>query len=65
MGNAIERVLVRPSEAAQMIGVSRSKIYELIGSGALRAVRLDGGRLLRVPIVAIRELASRAESDDA
>ncbi|MGO9450969.1 MAG: helix-turn-helix transcriptional regulator [Candidatus Binataceae bacterium] len=65
MSNAVERVLVRPAEAAQMIGVSRSKVYELIGSGALRAVRLDGGRLLRVPVAEIHKLADQGRPEGA
>lgn len=54
------RLLVRPSEAAELIGVSRSKVYELIASGVLPSVRLDGGRLIRVPMAALEQLAQRA-----
>ena len=30
-----ERVLLRVSEAAEMIGVSRSKLYEMVAEGVL------------------------------
>jgi excisionase family DNA binding protein len=53
----MEKLLLRPNEAAEMIGVSRSKIYEMIASGAVPAVRLEGGRLIRVPLAELQRLA--------
>ena len=41
------RLLYRVSEAALALGLSRAKVYELINSGALRAVRIDGARRIR------------------
>jgi excisionase family DNA binding protein len=55
-----ERILIRPAEAAEMIGVSKSKIYELIASGAIPSVRLEQGRMIRVPLVALKALAALA-----
>jgi excisionase family DNA binding protein len=40
---AIETLLLRVTEVAKMLGVSRAKVYELIADGRLRSVRLDGG----------------------
>jgi len=57
-GKQIERLLVRPAEAAAMLGVSRSKIYELINSGAVPSVRLEDGRLIRIPLQVLRRIAS-------
>jgi excisionase family DNA binding protein len=54
-----EPILVRPAEAAELLGVSRSKLYELIASGAVPSLRLEGGRMLRVPLVSLRRLAER------
>ena len=48
----IERLLYRPAAAADAIGVSRSRIYELIASGEVPSVRV--GRTLRVPVDALR-----------
>jgi excisionase family DNA binding protein len=50
-----DRLLIRPSEAAQMFAVSRSKIYELIASGAVPSVRIGG--MWRIPMDAARKLA--------
>jgi excisionase family DNA binding protein len=60
MQDKMERVLLRPVEVAQMIGVSRSKVYELIAGGVLPAVRLEGGRLIRVPCEAVSRMAKAA-----
>ena len=51
----VERTLLRPREAAESAGVSRSKMYDLIKSGEVPSVRLGGH--LRVPLEALRELA--------
>jgi excisionase family DNA binding protein len=52
-----ERLLLRPAEAAIALGVSRSKIYELLSRGALPSVRLGGS--IRVPEVQLREWIER------
>ncbi len=58
----VERMFLRPREAAEALGVSVSKMYELIRAGIVPAVRL--GRSLRIPVEALRELAkaTRRES---
>ena len=43
----VSRLLYRVSEAAIALGLSRAKVYELISSGALRAVRIDGARRIK------------------
>jgi excisionase family DNA binding protein len=46
-GEPVARLLYRVSEAALALGLSRAKVYELINSGALRAVWIDGARRVR------------------
>jgi excisionase family DNA binding protein len=61
MSDPIEKLLVRPIEAAQMLSVSRAKIYELVASGAIPSVRLENGTprgMLRIPLAALKKLAS-------
>jgi excisionase family DNA binding protein len=43
----VDRLLLRPTEVAEMIGVSRSVVYELLASGRLESVKLNASR--RVP----------------
>jgi len=55
----IEPVLLRPLQAARMLSVSRSRVYEMLRSGSLPAVRLDG-RTWRIPRAALEKLAADA-----
>lgn len=40
----MDTLLLTPVEAARALGIGRTKVYELIASGRLRSVRLDGCR---------------------
>lgn len=54
----VKRAAVSPDEAALMVGLSRSRIYQLIGSGELRSIKVGRRRL--VPMSAISELLGEA-----
>jgi excisionase family DNA binding protein len=43
----LARLLYRVPEAAEVLGLSRAKVYKLINSGALRSVRIDGSRRIK------------------
>ena len=45
--STMDVLLVKVPEAAALLGVSRAKLYELIASGALPAVKVDGCRRVR------------------
>ncbi|GAB2828965.1 hypothetical protein GCM10027176_36450 [Actinoallomurus bryophytorum] len=45
------RLLLTVPEAAEALGISRSKLYELIKAGAVASLRIDGSR--RVPYRAL------------
>ncbi len=38
----MDRLLLRPAEAAEAIGIGRSKVYELLASGDLPSIRSGG-----------------------
>ena len=40
----VERRALRIGEVAQSLGVSQSKVYQWLASGALKSVRVDGSR---------------------
>ena len=61
--NGLPVLLVRPEDAARALGVSRTKVYELMRSGALRSVRVGG--LRRVPVAALNEFVTRIEEEAA
>jgi excisionase family DNA binding protein len=52
-----ERLMLRPSEAAEAIGISRSKAYQLIAEGQIPSVRVGG--CVRVPVAALRDWINR------
>ena len=53
----MDRLLLRPIEAAEAIGVGRSKVYELLASGELPSLRIGGS--VRVPVDALRAWIAR------
>jgi excisionase family DNA binding protein len=61
--NGLPVLLVRPEDAARVLGVGRTKVYELIRSGALRSVRVGG--LRRIPVTALKEFVTRLEEEAA
>ena len=54
-------ILLRIPEAAQLVGLGRSSIYELISAGDLPVVRV--GRAVRVPRLAIERWAERLQAE--
>lgn len=53
---ALERLTYRPNEAAKVLGIGRSRVYELIAAGDLEAVKLGQSTLIpRDSLVALVE----------
>lgn len=59
----MEKLLLTPSEAARVLSISRSKLYELIGQGRLATVRIDTSR--RVPTEALEEFVGQLRQSEA
>jgi excisionase family DNA binding protein len=53
----VEPLLVRVEEAARILSLSRSTIYELMDAGELPSVRHGTAR--RIPVAALREWVAR------
>jgi len=49
----MEKLLLKPSEVAKVLGIGRSLIYELIARREIPSVRL--GRCLRVPTESLKQ----------
>ncbi len=47
-----ERLLLRVTEAADALGVGRSKLYEMVARGEIPAVKVGG--CVRVPVAALQ-----------
>lgn len=43
-----ERLAVSPAEAARLAGVGRTTLYEALGSGALRSLKIGKRRLITI-----------------
>lgn len=50
------RRLLRVEEAAHQLGIERTLMYELVGSGAVESVRI--GRLRRIPVACLDEFVA-------
>ena len=49
----MDKLLVSPEEAAELLGVGRSTVYDLMRTLELPSVKI--GRARRIPTVALRE----------
>jgi excisionase family DNA binding protein len=58
-----KQILCRVSTAAEMLDISRSQAYKLIGLGTLESVRI--GKSVRVPVESVRKLATGGGEDAA
>lgn len=62
----VDELTVRPDECARLLGIGRSKMYELIRSGEVPAIRI--GRSVRIPVDQLRawinERAAVAANDN-
>lgn len=54
-------ITVRVPEAARLLGISRSRIYELITSGDIETVKL--GRATLVPVAGLHALIDRLKRE--
>lgn len=53
------RLLYRPEEAAAVLGLGRTKVYELMATGALRSVKVGGAR--RVSATALADFVAELD----
>lgn len=50
----MDKLLLKPMEAAAVIGVGRSKMYELLSTGEIPSIR-PGPRSIRIPVTALKQ----------
>jgi excisionase family DNA binding protein len=63
----MDKWLLRPAEAAELLSISRTKAYELIAAGVLPSVRVGGS--VRVPALQLqawieKHIVTGEEDDD-
>ena len=57
----MNKLLLTPESAAEVLSVGRTKVYQLMATGALRSVRI--GKCRRVPMSAVVELVQHLETE--
>ena len=55
------KLLYRPGEAAETLGVSRARLYQLLATGEIGSVKIGASR--RVPAVDLEAYVSRLRSE--
>jgi excisionase family DNA binding protein len=46
----VERLLLRPVEAAEVLGVSKARMYDLLRQGKVPCIELGRSRTKRIPL---------------
>ena len=59
----MERLLLRPAEVAQTLGIGRTKVYELLATGEIPSIKI--GNRPRVPVDALeRWIQAQLDPED-
>ena len=59
----MDQLLLTPEHAAQLLAVGRTKIYELLRTGAIESVRIGAAR--RIPAAALTAYVDRLRQEEA
>ena len=57
----MERLLLTPEEVAEVLGIGRTKVYELMRLGLIESVKIHGCR--RIPTEAVHNYVDRLRQD--
>lgn len=57
----MDKLLLKPEEAALLLGIGRTKLYELMAVGAIRSVQI--GKCRRVSRRALAEYVERLDAE--
>jgi excisionase family DNA binding protein len=57
-----QRLLLRIPEVMTLLGLGRTKIYELIGSGDLPVIRV--GKAVRIPVAALEKWVEQRQHQE-
>lgn len=59
----MDKILLKPSEVTQVLGIGRSLVYELIARGDIPSVRI--GRCIRVPHESLQKWIKEKETSQS
>ena len=60
-GRKMEKLLLRPTEVAEVLGLGRSMVYALLAEGILPGIRV--GKSIRIPAEALRRWVDNRVKD--
>ena len=58
----MDRLLLKPVEVTEILGISRSRIYEMLATGELPSLRV--GRCIRIPTDALKKWISTRQFEN-
>ncbi len=59
----MEKLLLTPEEVAEVLGIGRTKVYELMRLGHIESVKIHGCR--RIPTAAVHDYVERLRREAA
>jgi excisionase family DNA binding protein len=59
----MDQLLLTPEDAAELLAVGRTKLYDLLRTGAIESVRIGAAR--RIPAAALTAYVDRLRGDEA
>jgi excisionase family DNA binding protein len=62
MSEPIIKLLLRPKEVGETLGVSRTRVYQMLATREIESIRI--GRSIRVPVDAVETWISEKRSSD-
>lgn len=57
----VEKLLLTPYEAAQVLGIGRSKLYQLMRAGTVASIRIGSCR--RIPAASLPDLIAQLQAN--
>jgi excisionase family DNA binding protein len=57
----MEKLLLKPAEVCALVGVGKSKVYELLAAGVIPSVRV--GKSVRIPADRLRRWVEELQGD--
>ena len=59
----VTKLLLRPAEVAEVLGIGRTRVYALIGTGDIPSIRIGGS--VRVPVDSLKAWVARQATEGA
>ena len=57
----IAPLLLKPEEAAEALGIARTRVYQLLRAGEIRSVKI--GKVRRIPVAALQAYVERLQGE--